>query len=313
MEFQEIYTQLGILFITILVGYILGKIKLLTPTATLIFSKYVLKVALPALLISGMMIPFSEEKLRIALFILFLSVPCYGLAYIVGKLTAKMLTKNVSKRSIYCFGIVFSNAGFLGFPVFQALYGTESLFYAAVYNIMFHIMLYTIGIKIISSNNKGSKCKLDLKMLVNPGVIASIAGFILFITGISLPKYLIGTINSIGNSCVPISLLTIGAMLSELPVQRMFNNIVIYYLTIVRLIVLPLLTFVLLKYLFEIEDMWLIAIPVITAGMPVGTSAGLMTKEYDGDGSLASQTILITTLFSCITIPLLAYFLQTSF
>jgi predicted permease len=313
VEVQEIYTQLGILFIVILVGYVLGKIKLLTPTATQIFSKYVLKVALPALLISGMMIPFSEEKLRTALFILLLSIPCYGLAYIVGRITAKILTKDIDEKAIYCFGIVFSNAGFLGFPVFQALYGTEALFYAAVYNIMFHIMLYTIGVVIMSSTKKGVTNKLDLTMLINPGVIASVAGFLLFITGITLPKYISGTIDSIGDSCVPISLLTIGAMLSELPVQRMFTNIRIYVLTVVRLIVLPLLTFVMLRYFFRLEEMWLIAIPVITAGMPVGTSAGLMTKEYAGDGSLASQTILISTIFSCITIPLLANFLQYSF
>ncbi len=311
MELQGVYNQLGILFLTILIGYFLGKIKLITPTATQIFSKYVLMVALPALLITGMRIPFTAEKLHTALFILIFSVPCYGLTYLVGMLTAKALTKDTCKQAVFNFGIVFSNCAFLGFPVLQALYGKEAIFYAAIYNITFNILLYTLGIKIMAT--KDLKKKFNLKMVFNPGVIAGIVGFILFITAVQLPQFLIGTIDSIGNTCVPLSVLTIGAMLSQLPLQRMFNNLSIYFLSAVRLIIMPLLILVLIKYVLGIENMWLIAIPVVTAGMPIATNTALMAMEYGNDAPLASQTILISTLFSCITIPLLAYVLQYFF
>lgn len=315
MAWHEVYTQLGTLFITLLAGYILGKIKLLTPAATEVFSKYVLKVALPALLISSLVIPYSVEKLHTALLILLLAVPCYGLAYLVGLLTARILTKDIRTRAIYCFGLVFSNAGFIGFPVFQALYGKEALFFAAIYNIAFNLLLYTLGIKIMNMGQKqsGLKPKTDLKMLFNPGVVASMIGLFFFVTAIPLPQFLIGAVDSIGNTCVPLSMLTIGAILSELPIARMFNNLSIYFLAVVRLVLLPLLIFIVLKVIFRLEDMWLIAIPVITAGMPVGTNAGLMAREYNNDAPLASQTILITTIFCCFTITLLALWLQSRF
>ncbi|NBJ14086.1 MAG: AEC family transporter [Dehalobacter sp. 4CP] len=305
MELQGVYNQLGILFLTILLGYVLAKVKVIPPAATQVFSKFVLTIALPALILSGMRVSFTTERLHTALFVFLLTIPCYGLAFLVGKLTAKILTKNRTREAIFNFGIVFANTGFLGFPIFQALYGKEAIFYAAIYNIMFNLLLYTLGIKIMNTDKTGHPTRLNLKKVINPGVGASIIGFILFITAVPLPEFMTGTIDAIGNTCVPLSMLTIGATLSELPLQRMFSDIGIYILSVVRLLVMPLLTLVLVKYIFQIDQMWLIAIPVIMAGMPIATNTVLMAIEYKNDARLASQTVLISTLLSCLSIPLL--------
>jgi hypothetical protein len=304
VELQGVYNQLGILFLTILLGYVLAKVKIIPPAATQIFSKFVLTIALPALILSGMRVSFTTERLHTALFVFLLTIPCYGLAFLVGKLTARILTKDLTRKAVFNFGIVFANTGFLGFPIFQALYGKEAIFYAAIYNIMFNLLLYTLGIKIMNTN-KTEHTRLDLKKIINPGVGASVIGFILFITAVPLPEFMTGTIDAIGNTCVPLSMLTIGATLSELPLQKMFSDIGIYILSVVRLLVMPLLTLVLVKYIFQIDQMWLIAIPVIMAGMPIATNTVLMAIEYKNDAHLASQTVLISTLLSCLSIPLL--------
>jgi len=304
VELQGVYNQLGILFLTILLGYVLAKVKIISPAATQVFSKFVLTIALPALILSGMRVSFTTERLHTALFVFLLTIPCYGLAFLVGKLTARILTKDLTRKVVFNFGIVFANTGFLGFPIFQALYGKEAIFYASIYNIMFNLLLYTLGIKIMNTN-KTEHTRLDLKKIINPGVGASVIGFILFITAVPLPEFMTGTIDAIGNTCVPLSMLTIGATLSELPLQKMFSDIGIYILSVVRLLVMPLLTLVLVKYIFQIDQMWLIAIPVIMAGMPMATNTVLMAIEYKNDAHLASQTVLISTLLSCLTIPLL--------
>ena len=72
---------------------------------------------------------------------------------------------------------------------------------------------------------------------------------------------------------------------------------------------LPFIIFTLLKYILRIEDSWLIMIPVIVAGMPVASNAAMMAEAYESDAELASQGVLITTLLSCISIPLLIYFI----
>jgi len=308
MELEGIYTQLGILFLLMLFGYILGKIKIITSVGIEAFSKFIVKVALPAIIISGMIIPLTSDKLYKAIHILILSVGTYILAYIVAIASAKLLVKNKSERGIYSFAIVFSNAGFMGYPVLEALFGSEAIFYAAVYNITFNILLYTLGIKLLDTGENGKE-KFHLKRLINPGIIASIIGLVLFTTQLPLPQFVVGAIRSVGSLCTPLSMITIGAMLSALPLKKMLTRQKVYEFSFIRLAVLPVLTLVLLKYIFKIEDTWLISVPVIVAGMPVATNAAMMAQEYGNNPEIASQTILVSTLFSCITIPLLTYLL----
>ncbi|MDF2594504.1 MAG: family transporter [Clostridia bacterium] len=308
MQLTEVYTQLGILFLLMFFGYGLGKVQVITSVGTEVFSKFIVKVALPAIIISGMIIPLTPEKLHTAIYIVALSIATYALAYGVAIGFSKLFIKDRSERGVYSFAIVFSNAGFMGYPVLQALFGKEAIFYGAIYNITFNILLYTLGIKLMEMKSD-TKSQFNLKHLINPGVTASIIGLILFTTGIPLPKFVIGTIDAVGSLCTPLSMITIGAMLSSLPIKKMFSGAKVYLLTGTRLIILPLLTFGLLKYVLRIEDSWLLAIPVIVAGMPVASNAAMMAKQYDNNPEIASQTILVSTLLSAITIPLLAYLL----
>jgi len=306
MQLQGVYTQLGILFLLMFFGYILGRIKIITSVGTEAFSKFIVKVALPAVMISGLMIPVTPEKLHGAISILVLSIATYGLACGVAIPFSKLLTQNEKERGIYSFAIIFSNSGFMGIPVLQAIYGKEAILYVVTYGITFNLLLFTLGIKLMSTQ-RAEKNKFNFKLLINPGIVASIIGLILFVTGIPLPKFVVGAIDLLGGVCTPLSMVTIGAMLSTLPIRNMFSNGKIYLLAVVRLMILPLLTLVLLKYVFRIDDMWLLGVPVIIAGMPVATNTGMMAEEYGNNPALASQTILISTVLSCLTIPLLVY------
>ncbi len=308
MELRAVYTQLAILFLLIFFGYVLGKIKIITSSGIKAFSKFIVKVALPALIISGMMIPLTSEKLYNTLYILLISIPTYGFAYCIAVGFSKIFIKDKSQSGVYKFALVFSNAGFMGYPVLGAMFGKEAIFYAAVYNITFNVLLYTLGIKLLKTTDDENN-KFSLKLLINPGVVASIIGLVLFATGLTFPEFLTRSIDSVGGLCTPLSMITIGAMLSIMPIKSMFNNIKVYELAFVRLIVLPVLILLLLRYVFRIQDIWLIAIPVIVAGMPVASNAAMMAKEYNNNPEIASQTILVSTLFSCITIPLLTYLL----
>ncbi|UWG95409.1 AEC family transporter [Dehalobacter sp. DCM] len=312
MDLYSVYNQLGILFLTILIGYFLAKIKIITSSATQFLTKYVLNIALPALVIAGMQIPYTPEKLQMAGSVFLLSIPCYALAYVVGILTAKILSRDHSQKAVFNFGIVFANTAYLGFPVFMVLFGKESIFYAAIYNILFGLLLYTLGAKIMRTHEIAPvhKNRIPLKEIFNPGVVASLVGLLLFITALPLPVFVIGTIDTLGNTCVPLSMLTIGAMLSELPLHKMFGNVRVYLLSVVRLVVMPLLILVMVKYIFGIDQMMLIAIPVIMAGMPIATNTVLMAIEYDNDAQLSSQAVLISTILSCLTIPLMILLLS---
>ncbi|WP_054743653.1 AEC family transporter [Cellulosilyticum ruminicola] len=309
MDFGNIYTQLGILFMILLIGYILGRIKFILPEHTAFLSKFVVRVTLPMLLVSSMIIPLTKEKLQSAIIILLLSIPSYALAYVIGLISSKFLAKDLTNRNIFVFASTFSNAGFMGFPVFQAIYGEEALFYAVIYNIPFNVLVYTLGIAVMNSHNS-EKGKLNLKALINPGTVASVIGLALFIIGLPLPRFVIGSMKEVGSLCTPLSMITIGAMLSELPIKEMFNKVEIYIFAVIRLMVIPFLVCIVLYYGLKIDNPWLVIVPVITAGMPVATNTGMLAKEYKNNAILASQTILISTAMCIVTIPAMVYLLD---
>lgn len=309
MDFGNIYTQLGILFMILFIGYVLGRIKFILPEHTAFLSKFVVRLAMPMLLVSSMIIPLTEEKLHNAIMILVLSIPSYGIAYLIGIICSKFLAKDQRNRNIFIFASTFSNAGFMGFPVFEAIYGSEALFYAVIYNIPFNVFVYTLGIGIMSASNE-EKGKVDLKALINPGTVASVIGLILFISGVCLPKFIVGSMEEVGSLCTPLSMLTIGAMLSELPIKEMFNKIEIYIFSVIRLIITPAIVFGVLYYVLRINNPWLVIVPVVTAGMPVATNTGMLAREYKNNATLASQTILISTAMCMITIPIMVYLLD---
>lgn len=308
MELKEVYTQLGILFCLMGIGYILGSIKFFTQQTNAFLSGFIVKVALPTVIISSMMMPLTKDVLHRALTMLGLSVIIYTIILLVACILPRWMTDNRMHQGVLSFAIMFSNCAFMGFPVLGALLGSEAIFYVAIYNIIFNILVYTLGIKFLE-RGKNQKNAFNIKLLINPGIIASLIGLIIFFGGITLPKVISGTLESVASLCTPLSMLITGAMLSQIPIKEVFAEKKIYVLSFIRLILLPFMIFILTKYILKLQDDWLIIIPVVVAGMPVASNAAMMASTYDSDAKFASQSVMITTLISCISIPVLIYFL----
>lgn len=308
MELNGVYTQLGILFCLMSTGYVLGKTKFFTEQSNAILSSFIVKVALPAVIISSMCMPLTKEVLQRALVLLGLSLLVYTIILIVAWILPSFVTKDEKQQGILSFSIMFSNCAFMGFPVLGALLGNEAIFYVAIYNIIFNILVYTLGIKFLE-RGKNQKNAFDMKLLINPGIIASLIGLIIFFGKITLPSVILGAIDSVASICTPLSMLVIGAMLSGMSIKEMFGERKIYILSLIRLILLPFMIFILTKYILQLQDDWLIIIPVVVAGMPVASNAAMMASAYESDAKFASQAVMITTLISCISIPILIYFL----
>ena len=304
MGFSAIYNQITILFLLIIVGYVCGKLQIITKSMIQDFTTFILQVATPALIIGGMIIPRTSEKLKASIVILIISFSIYAGSFVFGNLVTKIINPTQSQKGIFRFALMFSNTVFMGFPVIQTIFGSEAIFYTAIYNIPFNMLVYTVGIALVST--KKETYRINIKALINPGVIASITGFIIFVLAIPVPEVIKGVLDLIGSVTTPISMLVIGAMLSALPISKMFNNWRLYIISIIRVLVLPLIVYLVLKVILPIDDVMLIGVPVIITAMPVAANAALIVQEYGSEPEVASQCVFISTLISVISIPLLS-------
>lgn len=306
MSFKNIFTQVAVLFIIILVGYFVRKKGLLDEASTSKLSSLVMNIFLPAMIITAMQIQFDKEMIPKILSLLFVSMVMFGVSTIVAFLL-KLFIKSDSKLGIFQYALVFSNSGFMGYPVVEAVLGKGAIFYAAIFNLPFNFLCFTLGVYFLSKGN--SNAKFSIKSMINPSMIAVFIGLALFITGTELPVFINQPLELLGDVTTPLSMIVIGSMLAGSSAMECFKRFDMYMLAFLRLVAIPVLVFFALRP-FSFDSV-VMAIPVVIAAMPSAANTAIMANEYGSDVALASQAVFFTTLFSVVSIPLISVLLLT--
>lgn len=304
LSFKNIFTQVAVLFIIILVGYFVRKKGLLDESSTSKLSSLVMNIFLPAMIITAMQIQFDKEMIPKILSLLFVSMVMFGVSTIVA-FCLKFFIKSDSKLGIFQYSLVFSNSGFMGYPVVEAVLGKGAIFYAAIFNLPFNFLCFTLGVYFLSKGN--SNARFSIKSMINPSMIAVFIGLALFVTGTELPVFINHPLELLGDVTTPISMIVIGSMLAGSSAMECFKRFDMYMLAILRLVAIPMLVFLVLRP-FSFDSV-VMAIPVVIAAMPSAANTAIMANEYGADVALASQAVFFTTLFSVVSIPLISVLL----
>lgn len=304
---QQMYTlidNLLIFLIVMLIGYIIGSKKMVKPTLKDDLSFLLLKVTLPAMLINAIVKPYNKDLNYQALLSFVLIIVCILVSYLVGYSSMKAFKIEPHKQGVWLLGSTFSNLGFMGFPVINALYGANGLFLASIANIAHGILFYSFGIYLVSRGRGDNKLNWR-GVFLNNIMIAIFISLIFYFAQIPLPDFVQGTVASVGVMTTPITLLIIGLKLSEYQLKEVFNNHVQYELSLVRLIVVPVVIVLLLKFI-PIKDIGLlIAVLAIANAMPMPGNTTVLANEYGGDEGFAAKSTTLSTVLCLLTIPLI--------
>ncbi|QUH27459.1 AEC family transporter [Vallitalea guaymasensis] len=306
MDFNAIINQILVLFIVLFLGFFIRKINIIDEHASKKIASLVVKVTAPCLIINSMM-KKTELGNREILQMLGLSIAVYICMFIMTFIIPKLLRIEKNNIGVYRFMIMFSNVGFMGFPVIESIFGKEAVFYGAIYNLPFYALVYTLGIYLISMDNK-KNIKFKIKDIFNPGVCAVIIGLIIFSFKLNLPYVATKTIDMISSLTTPLSMIVIGASLAGIKIKNIFSNTKLYIYSFLKLLVFPIIILIIIRQLGFNEIMT--GVPVIITGMPVAANAVILSKEYDGNDILASEGVFISTMLSIITIPVLVFLLS---
>ena len=159
--------------------------------------------------------------------------------------------------------------------------------------------MWTAGLTLFTQIDKKKALK---SMITHPCVIAVFAGFVLMLSQISFPAFITGTISSISKCTSAVSMIVIGSVLAEIEWKKVLDKEVLYF-SFLRLVGYPLLVFATLK-LLNVSGL-ITGLSVLMTGMPAGATTAVLAEQYGCDSKLAARLILVSTLLSIITIPLL--------
>lgn len=307
LDFTGFFYMVITMFIVLIVGFVLGKIRVIDESASKSLSKLILTVAQPALIIGSITSKsYSIENLKLAL----LGVGFSLLLHCVMALVARLLClwiKDFDQKKITEFAMVFGNTGFLGIPLFTVLFPENGAFVSSFFIVGFNILLWIIGLGIIARGREDIKLTAK-KIFINKGTVASLIGFVIFLipaipacNAFVLPTFISSAINYISGLCTPISMLLAGALIARKSIKTIFSNIKIYYLMGLRLILLPIIFCFLFK-IVGLSDFWVIFLTV-ALGLPSATSTITFAEVYETSPEYAAQCVGASTLFSIATMP----------
>ena len=295
------------MFVVLIVGFILGKTRIIDEVSSKGLSKLIVMVAQPALIISSITsAKYSLDNLKLALLGLGFSLAMHCILALLARILC-MRIKSFDERKITEFAIVFGNTGFLGIPLFSVLFPENGAFVSSFFMAGFNILLWIIGLGIIARGRDDIKLTAK-KIFINKGTVASLIGFIIFLvpaipacSSFELPTFLRTALTYISGLCTPISMLLAGALIARKSLKTIFSSAKIYYLILMRLALIPIIFCFLLK-IFGFSDFWVIFLTV-ALGLPSATSTITFAEVFDTSPEYAAQCVGATTLFSIATMP----------
>lgn len=286
------------IFLLVAIGYLLSKLGMLVLVTRKQLTDLVIYVILPCNIVESFQVDLTHDLLISAGIVLVLGFAAQGLYALLNLFLYRRFD---SRRQINLkYGTICSNAGFMGLPLSLSIFGPTGLMYASVALLPIRLFMWSAGLSLYTSTTK----KQVLKTLAtHPCIIAVFVGFALMLSGLQLPAFLNDTIDSLGNCCTALSMVVIGAILSDVDPRTVLEPAVLYYV-VIRLIAIPAFLFGVL-WLLKVDAL-VTGIIVILSAMPAGSTTAMLAQKYDQDPEFASKMVFLSTLASLVTLPLWA-------
>lgn len=339
MNFSTTAINVLLLIAMAVPGYLLIKTKMLPQKAITYFSVLLLYVSQPFLSIRSFLEVEYMPQLAINLAIVFaVSMAAQGLIFGVMWLifhrkfddveqsaalirdgfiggdsyTAEPALKDAIARSVagranraVVLASAFGNVGFFGVPVLQFLFpeAHDAIAYSAVFIVSLNLMGWTVGSYVLTGDKKHVSLK---RALINPQTVTLVISLPLFFAGVSagdLPDALNTIIGYLADMTAPLCMIILGMRFALAPIVQLFTDFRVYIAAFVKTLVFPLVVYLVLMP-FQMDEMLRVSL-VLLSGMPAATINLNLAELYGADQKTAANSILMSTVLSIITIPVL--------
>lgn len=304
-QFADIFVQMVVLFAVGATGYAAKRLNLMDEDFDKKLSKLILSTALPALMLASVLTAETLPSAAQILWTVAVSCASYVVLVAVGFVATAALRVPDGRKGVFRFMMMFGNTGFIGFPVTAAIFGTEALIYATIFNLVFNVLVFSLGVWLLATDNKyGVKVKMGPKAFLSPCIVASVAAIALAFAGVHGVPVLGEALDTLGSLTTPAAMLIIGSSLANVPVRQLIGGPRLMAAALVRLLAAPALIWLPLH--FVVTDHVLLGVIVVLSAMPVATNGTMLCYQYGGDSKTMAQGTFVTTLCAVVTIPVLA-------
>lgn len=280
-------------------GFLLVRWGPFTKEDTRSLSKLTCYLIMPCSLFHAFQMERSGEILRGLGLVMLAALLLHGLMILLTAVLRKPLGLTPTEEaSAFC-----TNAGNLIIPLVSAMLGPQWVIYTCAYILVQTTLLWS-HVKNLVCGERGIQWK---NLLLNPNILALLAGAACFLLNLRLPSLLDGTIDTLGNLVGPIAMLVVGMTIGSLRFQEVFGNRRVWLASALRLLVFPLLCLGLLKVLCLIfpQGSPFFLVSMLAASAPSAAVITHICQLYGKDPTYVSAICTVTTTACILTIPLM--------
>lgn len=307
MSTAVVFQQMLVIFILISTGVLVYKKGWCSQSSSKDVSSLITLVCNPALMLSSAFDETTTATRQDILITAGIAAAFFGFLILLGFVLPLMLRVNVKERRFYNMMTVYGNMGFIGIPVVSAVLGNAAVIYVTVFILFFNLLIYTHGIYILNPDRPTTQKRGRWKEFFNIGTISAILTMIIFWFKIPMPQVVVDSLSYTGRCTTFLSMLVLGATLSQMKVREIFAVPKLYIFILIRQILLPVMAALILKHIFSNEMM--VGASVLLMSMPVANMPLMMAKQYDMECEVMSKGILLTTLLSLVTVTIVSFFM----
>lgn len=296
---SAIETTILSIVIMIGLGYVLKRIDFLSEKDIDPFNKIVMYILMPCMIFHAIYTADLNSISNLGI----LPLIILGSSLATGAVSFILLKQfNLDDKTLWSVlvTVMIANTAFMGYPVNLGIYGQDGFLRAIFCDIatlcIFLLLSFLLILKF------GGTVKTAVKKIAFfPPLWAVILGLILNAINIPIGAVLDNTVNYLGQGAIPLIMVTLGLSIDFSALKR--SRAMIAFTSVMKLAFFPFIAFILATYLglVNLEH----TVSVIEAAMPSGMLSLLLAITYKLDYELTSDCILINTVISLITLPII--------
>lgn len=304
-----LFNTIGSLSIMIILGFIAVRFKILKYEDSKVLSRFALYFLTPCAMLDAFQYEFTADKLT------GMGIALCGtmIAVVVFALLSKLLTRLLRLSVVEYTSLEYPNAGNFMLPLIASAMGGEWVIYCSACFIVMNVLMFSHG-KAVLSGEKEFRPGMLFKNVV---LISTLIGFVMFLLNLQFPGIIGKTVSSTGNMMGPVYMFTIGMIIGNADLKKVFLNSRAYLICVGRLIVYPLLVMLVICVCgvlrIHADAPRIMLIVVLTAGAPTAVMVTQFAQLYRTaeEAEFSSIVNILSTVLCLATMPGLAYLYQT--
>ncbi len=301
MDMLPVLSQMGILFLTAALGFLGAKTGVMDEKSNGVLSKIVLNLTLPCTVLYSALSSDRTLSNTQVLLLMLMSVCSALLLIVFAKVVMFLLRIPTEQRGVTEFLLLFSNVGFIGYPILRTVLGSDSVFYAAAISMIYTLLSYSYGVVLI--RGKGSGKSFTLKDILSPMAVSSVAACIIYMLKLNVPVFVLDYLKFVDQGTSPFSMIIIGCSMGFATFKQFQGGFRTYAALLLRMLIAPVICWLLMKQLPD--STFVLQIFAVIFALPAAASTTMFCARYNRDQTLSSSAVLLSTIVSAVTLPLL--------